>query len=125
MVEIAHPIRQFADFWPFYVGEHKSPTCRALHYIGTSLFLLQLATFAVTGNFLYLGLGIVSGYAFAWVGHFVIEKNRPATFRYPFFSLAADFKMLGYAVTGRMDREVTRLYGSARPERGAPLLRSR
>lgn len=115
-------IQSFEEFWPFYVGEHKSPTSRALHYVGTSLAIGTVAAAAVTLNPTWLLLTPVVGYAPAWIGHFVIEGNRPATFKYPLWSLRGDFRMLSYALAGKMADEVERLYPtkpsatSAKPE---------
>jgi hypothetical protein len=119
---ITHPITDFATFWAFYVGEHRKPLCRVLHYIGTATFLAATVSAIAGRSWPHLLLGIVAAYAFAWVGHFRIEGNRPATFRYPLWSLRADFKMFFWFVTGRMDREVTRLYGRPDPAPDAPLL---
>src|SRR5690606_14964103 len=83
----------FADFYPFYLEEHGHPVNRRLHFIGTSLVLLILVSALVSGHFVYLWLLPLVGYGFAWVGHFFIEKNRPATFQHPFYSLMGDFVM--------------------------------
>jgi len=115
-------IQSFEEFWPYYVGEHRSPICRGLHYAGTSMALGTVAAAVVTWNPLWLLATPVVGYAPAWIGHFFIEHNRPATFKYPTWSLRADFKMLGLAVRGKMADEVTRLYGSPNPAPEAPLL---
>lgn len=115
-------LQTFAEFWPFYVGEHRSPTNRALHYVGTGGALAIVAFSAITTNPLFGLLALVFGYGFAWVGHFKVELNRPATFTYPGWSLLGDAKMLFYFLTGRMGREITRLYGSRHPAKDAPLL---
>lgn len=117
-------IRSFEEFWPYYVGEHRKPLCRGLHYVGTTVALSLAASAAVTLNPLPLALAPVAGYGPAWIGHFLVERNRPATFTYPRWSLMADFKMLGLAVRGRMRAEVTRLYGSPAPAPDAPRLAS-
>lgn len=114
-------IRSFREFWPYYVGEHRNPACRALHYLGTSLALSCLARAILEGAPGWILIGLVAGYGPAWIGHFFIENNRPATFKYPRWSLMADFKMLGLAVRGRMSAEVNRLYGSPNPPPDAPL----
>jgi hypothetical protein len=98
--------RNFAEFWPFYVLEHSKPGTRKLHFIGTTLLLINLIAIPVTRSVWFLLSGIVAAYGCAWIGHFVIEKNRPATFKYPFFSLLGDFKMYALMLTGKMDREV-------------------
>ena len=92
----------FKTFFPYYLREHAHPLCRALHYIGTTL-VIALAAYAIgTAHYVYLlGLPVV-GYFFAWVGHFFIEKNKPATFTYPLWSLIGDFKMYFLFITGRM-----------------------
>ena len=97
----------FAEFWPFYVREHSNPLNRILHFIGT-LSILPVIFFALTVNpYLFLLLP-VCGYGFAWIGHFMVEKNRPATFSHPVWSLLADFKMVGMMLTGKMSTEVRR-----------------
>ena len=76
-------IQSFAQFWPYYLGEHSRPGTRTLHLVGTSLSLCLALAGAVTGRGLLLLWALVCGYSFAWVGHFFVEHNRPATFRYP------------------------------------------
>ena len=101
-------IGSFADFWPYYLREHSRPATRALHYVGTSL-VVALAVYAlVTARWLLFLAIPVAGYFFAWVGHFGIEKNRPATFTYPLWSLGADFRMWWLWLTRRLDRELER-----------------
>jgi hypothetical protein len=94
------------DFYPFYLTEHQDFTCRTLHFVGTSgfLFLLFYAIFSQT--WWLLALAPVSGYGFAWIGHFVFEKNRPATFTYPAFSLASDFIMYFHIITLQIGRKM-------------------
>ena len=101
-------IDNYDDFWDFYVREHSKPATRLLHFIGTSLGLLLLVWFIASGRWYYFPLFFVVGYAFAWFAHFVIEKNRPASFRYPFWSFISDFKMMWCMLTGRMPRELER-----------------
>jgi hypothetical protein len=101
-------IASFADFWPYYLREHSKPATRALHYAGTTLVLACLVAGIVTGHWRLFVLMPVCGYLFAWIAHFTIERNRPATFQYPLWSLAADFVMYGCWVSGRMGRELTR-----------------
>lgn len=98
----------FAEFWPFYLREHSRPRTRALHYIGTSL-VVAIAVFTVlTGRWGWLLAMPLAGYFFAWVAHFGVEKNRPATFTYPLWSLAADFRMWWLWLTGRLGLELDR-----------------
>jgi len=115
-------LQSFSEFWPFYVGEHRLPSNRLIHYIGTLAGLgLWIAALVRLDPWLALAAPF-AGYGPAWFGHFVVERNRPATFTYPLWSFLGDLKMLSYALTGRMGAEVTRLYGSRRPTRDAPLL---
>lgn len=93
--------RTFEEFYPFYLSQHANRTCRRLHVIGSILALLQLIrTLLFALNLTNLLLVLVIGYGFAWVGHFVFEKNRPATFKYPWLSLQSDFRLLKETLTG-------------------------
>lgn len=85
--------QSFAEFYPYYLSEHQHPTCRALHYIGSTLVLITLGYALVTQQYQWLWTLPILGYGFAWIGHFFIEKNRPATFNYPFYSLLGDWVM--------------------------------
>ena len=105
-------ITNYKEFWDFYVQEHSKPLTRALHLIGTAFGLALLVYFVATGRWYFFPLFFVVGYAFAWFAHFVIEKNRPATFQYPFWSFISDFKMIAYMLTGRMSREVERVFAA-------------
>ena len=98
-------IQSFAEFWPFYVREHSLPACRALHFIGSTLALAVLVAAVFYSPWLLLAVPVV-GYGFAWVGHFFIEKNKPASFKYPLWSFVADWKMWALILTGRMGTEV-------------------
>jgi hypothetical protein len=93
--------KSFADFYPFYLSEHSNRTGRRLHFVGSSLSLLLLATGFVKGAGLWFVAALICGYAFAWIGHFFFEKNRPATFRYPFYSFAGDWRMWWETLTGK------------------------
>jgi len=97
----------FAEFWPFYLREHSRPRTRALHYVGTSL-VVAIAAFAIATGRWGMLLAMPAGYFFAWLAHFAIEKNRPATFTYPLWSLAADFRMWWLWLTGRLGAELAR-----------------
>jgi hypothetical protein len=141
---MAQRIHSYAEFFPYYLGEHRVPTCRVLHFVGTTIGVTNLILMLVFGNLLqvlpalaaavlFLGIGfvleknkpfwpavalffislvaahpvfgtiaVIAGYAFPWIGHFVVEKNRPATFAYPMWSLVSDFRMYGRMVTGRL-----------------------
>ena len=96
------PFARFADFYPFYLSEHSDRTNRRLHFIGTTLGLAALLHFLSTLNAWWLLAGIVAGYAFAWVGHFFVEKNRPATFTYPLYSFMGDWVMWKDILTGKI-----------------------
>jgi hypothetical protein len=96
-----------------------------LHYVGTSCALGCIGASLVTGNPLLVLAATVAGYGPAWIGHFLVEGNRPATFGHAGYSLMADFKMLGYALQGKMADEVARLFGSPNPARDAPLRSTR
>lgn len=93
----------FKSFYPFYLSQHSNPISRKLHYLGTSLVIALLIAVVIMGQWQGLVVLPVLGYLFAWVGHFFFEKNRPATFTYPLYSLMADFRMLFEALTGRLD----------------------
>lgn len=92
----------FRDFYPFYLSEHRNRTCRRLHFIGSTFALICLGALIATGNLLWLLAGLLAGYGFAWIGHFVFEKNRPATFRFPLYSFMGDWVMYRDIVTGRI-----------------------
>ena len=85
--------RSFSQFYAFYLREHRHPVSRTLHYIGTWGSILCVVAFIATGDLPWLAGSAASGYAFAWLGHFWFERNKPATFRFPFYSLAGDFRM--------------------------------
>ena len=96
---------QFAslhEFYPYYLSEHANSTCRRLHFVGTSLVIGCLVMWVRSGN-PWWGLGaLFCGYGFAWVGHFFFEKNKPATFKHPFYSLAGDWAMYKDMLTGKI-----------------------
>jgi len=94
--------RSFAEFYPYYLGEHSNPTCRRLHFVGTSLVIALVAYTVGSGKWSLLLAVPLFGYGFAWVGHFFFEKNRPATFTYPFYSLAGDFVMFRDILLGKL-----------------------
>ena len=97
-----HSIGSFAEFYPYYLSEHRDRTCRRLHFVGSTVALVCLILLVFTGNLWWLLGAAVSGYAFAWVGHFGFEKNRPATFRHPFYSLLGDWVMYRDIWTGKI-----------------------
>jgi hypothetical protein len=101
-------IESFEEFWAFYVREHSQPLNRTLHFIGSSIGLALLAG-AALGHIYLLPAAAGVGYAFAWYGHFFIEKNKPASWSYPLWSFKADWVMWFKILTGTMDEEVRRL----------------
>jgi len=106
MSEVAKPaVRKydsFAEFYPFYLSEHSDRTCRRLHFAGSALALLCVLALIVTRNPWWLLAALLCGYGFAWVGHFVFEKNQPASFRQPLYSLMGDWKMFWQIATGKI-----------------------
>jgi hypothetical protein len=104
------------------LGEHRSPLSRGLHYLGTSMAVGAALAAAFSGKRRWLAVAPVLGYGPAWIGHFKIERNRPATFKHPLWSFVADFKMLRMALRGELRDEMRRFYGSASPAADAPLL---
>jgi hypothetical protein len=102
MSEAAQRFQSFREFYPYYLAEHSNLTCRRLHYAGTT-GVLVLALFApLAGQSVWLWALPAVGYGPAWAGHFFFERNRPATFKYPFYSLAGDFLMYWQMLTGRI-----------------------
>ena len=94
--------RRFADFYPFYLSEHRNRTCRRLHFVGSALVLVTIGVAIATGDLRWLAVTPVLGYGFAWAGHLLFEKNRPATFRYPLYSLMGDWVMFRDILTRRI-----------------------
>ncbi|MBL8743321.1 MAG: DUF962 domain-containing protein [Myxococcales bacterium] len=101
-------IKSFDEFWPYYVLEHSKKVNRALHFIGTSAAVTTLGIAAVRRKPALIPLALVAGYGPAWIGHFFVEGNKPATFKYPLWSLLADFKMWSKIARGKMQREIER-----------------
>ena len=97
----------FEEFWPYYLSEHWKPATRALHFAGTACVFACLAL-AVAASAWWLLAAPLFGYAFAWVGHFFVERNRPATFTYPLWSLRGDFRMFRLMLTRRIEPELER-----------------
>ena len=99
----------FTEFWPHYVAEHSQPRTRLLHLIGTTIALASVVVFVLSGWWWLFPLALIPGYGAAWIGHFFIEKNKPATFQYPLWSFMGDYKMIWMMLTGRMGAEVERV----------------
>ena len=102
----ARKFNSFAEFWPHYVAEHHKPTTRLLHLIGTTIGVACALFFIAAGRWWLFPLGLIPGYGAAWIGHFFVEKNRPATFQYPLWSFMGDYKMIALMLTGKMATEV-------------------
>lgn len=107
MDQSAPPVRpgrfqRFADFYPYYLSEHRNRTCRRLHFVGTLLVIVVIAMAALRRAPWLLLLAPVAGYGFAWLGHFLFEKNRPATFQHPWYSLLGDFVLFRDILIGRI-----------------------
>lgn len=101
-------LQSFNEFWPYYLAEHRLPICRAWHYLGTTLASSLLLWFVVQAQYSSLWWVLLAGYGPAWIGHFIFEKNRPATFTYPRWSLLADYKMVWYWLSGQLEEEMQR-----------------
>lgn len=99
-----------SEFWPRYLAEHTDPVNRILHLVGTTLATSLLVAFAVTGSGWLLLAAPLVGYGMAWTGHFLVEGNRPKTMEAPLASLISDYRMLGLALSGRLEAEFAR-YG--------------
>ena len=94
--------KSFAEFYPYYLSEHDNRMCRRLHFVGSLLVILFIALGVGFGELGYFLAAPVAGYGFAWVGHFFFEHNKPATFRYPLYSLRGDWKMFGQILSGKI-----------------------
>jgi hypothetical protein len=94
--------KSFSDFYPFYLNEHRNKISKLVHFIGTCGIIILLLIVATTGRLNLLWFVPICGYGFAWIGHFFFEKNRPATFKYPFYSLRGDFLMFWHLLTGQL-----------------------
>ena len=92
----------FREFYPFYLSEHANQTCRRLHFIGTSLVIGVVVAAIMQRDPRWLLLAPLAGYGFAWVGHFVFEKNRPASFKQPLYSFIGDWVMYWDMLRGRV-----------------------
>ena len=92
----------FEQFYPFYLAEHANVVCRRLHFVGSTLALAFVFLAVYPGNYWWLLVGVLQGFAWAWIGHFVFEKNRPATFKYPMYSFLGDWVMYKDMITGKI-----------------------
>jgi hypothetical protein len=98
----------YKEFWPHYLREHARPQTRRLHYLGTGLATAALIGCLASRRFRFLPIVLAAGYGPAWIGHFCFERNRPATFAHPFWSLVSDYRMAWAWLTGRLDRELAK-----------------
>ncbi|MDY7230101.1 DUF962 domain-containing protein [Hyalangium rubrum] len=106
-------IRTYAEFWPFYLREHANPATRWMHFVGTSAGVGLGIAAAVLGKASLVPAALVASYGMAWVSHFGIEKNRPASFKYPLWSFISDFRMLGLMATGQLGPHLERANAQA------------
>lgn len=93
----------FAEFYPYYLAEHRQPACRRLHFAGTLIVIAAIVAAIVTHDLWWLAAAPLGGYGLAWSGHFFFEKNQPATFRHPFYSLLGDWSMFRDLLTGKLE----------------------
>ncbi|WHI53148.1 DUF962 domain-containing protein [Microbulbifer sp. MLAF003] len=100
----AQKFGSFRDFYPFYLQEHSNLTCRRLHFLGTTLVFATVIAAIISANPMWFAATPIAGYGFAWIGHFFFEHNRPATFKYPFYSFLGDFVMFKDMLLGRIER---------------------
>ena len=101
-------ITSYREFWPYYLREHAKPRTRVIHYFGTGLVLLCAALAIASRQGILLVLLPLAGYGPAWIAHFLVEKNEPATLRYPLWSLISDFRMFLTWIAGGMPRELSK-----------------
>ncbi|NIA68234.1 DUF962 domain-containing protein [Pelagibius litoralis] len=98
----------YRAFWPRYLGEHRNAATRGLHFLGTALGLVLLAGGVASGIWWLFPLALICGYAFAWLAHIAVERNRPATFTHPLWSFVSDFRMFFVWLGGGMPDELRR-----------------
>jgi hypothetical protein len=101
-------IATYGDFWPYYLQEHSKPATRAIHFAGTALSSLSLVALLATGNLWFVLGALIGGYGPAWTAHFFVEHNRPATFTYPLWSLASDYRMTWRWLGGHLEDDLRR-----------------
>ena len=99
---------RFDDFWDHYLREHAAPQTRQMHFMATTASLSIAASGLLVGRYILLLLAVIVGYGIAWLSHFVVERNKPLTWEYPWFSLLAEFKLFFLMAAGRIDEDVAR-----------------
>lgn len=102
------PFKSFTEFWPYYLSQHSRRATRLLHVIGTFLALAAIAVAFLHFQLIWLLLAPIIGYGIAWAAHAFVEKNHPATFTYPLWSLRGDIQMMALWLTGRLETEITK-----------------
>lgn len=103
---MAQRFQSYAEFWPFYLHEHAKPATRAIHYVGTLASTAVIMSAIASQNWWWLLIAPFLGYGPAWFSHFFVEKNKPATFEAPLWSLISDYRMCGLFLTGRLGDEL-------------------
>lgn len=97
-----HDFKTFDEFWSHYLNEHSRPLTRWLHTAGTVASVALIVWLAAAGHWLWLPVALVPGYGLSWIGHFFVERNTPATFGHPLWSMISDFKMVALTLTGQL-----------------------
>lgn len=108
------PIQDYHTFYRFYLTEHRNIMSRRLHVTGSSIGLYFFAKAIVKSKPRYFAYGLISGYACAWVGHFIFEKNKPASFKQPLYSFISDWRMFADVLKGNLsliDRQKDKIEG--------------
>ena len=100
--------KDFEKFWIYYLTQHRKPATRSWHFVGTSLVFLFIILALSFLNWWFLLLAPLSAYALAWISHFFIEGNKPATFGHPLWSLRADFRMYWFILTRQLENELAK-----------------
>ncbi|MDP9127024.1 MAG: DUF962 domain-containing protein [Pseudomonadota bacterium] len=103
-----NPLRSYAEFWPFYLRQHSQRLTRLIHVVGSLLAVLLMAQGVLRGSIAWLLIGPAIGYGGAWIAHMLVEKNHPATFKHPLWSLRRDFDLVRLWLTGRLELELVR-----------------
>ncbi|AGC48935.1 hypothetical protein MYSTI_07663 [Myxococcus stipitatus DSM 14675] len=109
---MSKPIQTYGEFWHFYLREHSLPVTRRFHFVGSSLGVATAVAAIVTGRAALIPVALVSAYGFAWFSHFFIERNKPASFKYPLWSFISDFRMAGLMAVGQLDGHMERAFAN-------------